>query len=75
MDRFRKTKLMARVEDQFERSLEALIPELVNEHGLTDAAALMGISKAGLGYWMLKMGITIQRVAVPADVSIQVVKK
>ena len=66
---------MARVEEKFEQSLETLIPELVNEHGLTDAAELMGISKAGLGYWMLKMGISIQRIAVPSDRSIQVVKK
>ena len=31
----RKTKLMQRVEDSYQRPLERLLPELVNERGLS----------------------------------------
>ena len=71
----RKTKLMIVVEDKFQRSLEIIIPELVNDRGMVKAADEMGISKACLGYWMLKLGISIQRVAVPRDHTVDVVQK
>ena len=68
----RKTKLMRNVEAQFQRPVESLVPELVNEHGLTQAANHLGVSAATLGYWMLKMGIRYRRVAVTADETIEV---
>lgn len=37
---------------------------LVNDGGLTGAATELGISKATLGYWLLKLGIHIQRIAI-----------
>ena len=60
----RKTNLMLRVEKEFDRPLERLLPELVNEQGLTATADAIGVSKATLGYWMLKLGINVRRVAV-----------
>lgn len=68
----RKTKLMRNVEDQFQRPLESLVPEMVNEHGMSHAASELGVSTATLGYWMLKMGIRYRRVAVTADETIEV---
>ena len=59
----RKTKLMLRVEKEFDQPLERLLPELVNDQGLTATADTLGVSKATLGYWMLKMGINVKRVA------------
>ncbi len=59
----RKTKLMLRVEREFESPLERLLPELVNDQGLTATADTLGVSKATLGYWMLKLGINVRRVA------------
>ena len=59
----RKTKLMLRVEREFESPLERLLPELVNDQGLTPTADTLGVSKATLGYWMLKLGINVRRVA------------
>lgn len=59
----RKTKLMLRVEREFDQPLERLLPELVNDQGLTATADTLGVSKATLGYWMLKMGINVKRVA------------
>ncbi len=58
-----KTKLMLRVEKEFDQPLERLLPELVNDQGLTATADTLGVSKATLGYWMLKMGINVKRVA------------
>ena len=60
----RKTKLMLRVEREFDQPLERLLPQLVNDQGLTATADTLGVSKATLGYWMLKMGINVKRVAV-----------
>ena len=57
-----KTKLMFHVENHFRQPLERLLPEMLNEHGLTITAARLGISKATIGYWILKLGITVQRV-------------
>ena len=59
----RKTKLMMRVEKEFDSPLERLLPDLVNDRGLTATADTLGVSKATLGYWMLKLGINVRRVA------------
>ena len=56
----RVTKLMRRVEREQGESLETLIPRLVNEVGVVATAEHIGVSPAGLGYWMLKMGIRKQ---------------
>ena len=53
----RKTRLMRGVEETFQRPLETLLPEMVNQHGLSHAATELGLSIATLSYWMLKLGI------------------
>ena len=55
---------MLKVEEEYKRPLERLLPELVNEIGLSAAARQLGVSNATVGYWLLKMNIQIQRVAV-----------
>ena len=65
----RKTKLMLRVEKEHGRELERLLPENVNELGLSGTAEKLGVSKATLGYWLLKLGINVRRVALsPGEV-------
>lgn len=65
----RKTKLMLRVEKEHDRPLERLLPDLVNAQGMTATADTLGVSKATLGYWMLKMDINVRRVALaPGEV-------
>ena len=59
----RKSKLMRRVEERFGQPLESLIPTMFNELGLSDTAAAFGVSRATLGYWMLKLGINVRRLA------------
>ena len=68
----RKTKLMLQVERRYERTLEAMLPEMVNEHGLSKTADQLGVSKATLGYWMLKLGISVRRVAVSPGESLEI---
>ena len=69
----RKTKLMQRVErDHDGRPLEGLLPEMVNELGLSGTADELGVSKATLGYWLLKLGINVRRVALAPGETLEV---
>ena len=68
----RKTKLMQRVEDEFQRPLERLLPEMVNELGLSGTAEELKVSKATLGYWLLKLGINVRRVALAPGETLEV---
>ena len=68
----RKTNLMQRVENDHQRPLERLLPEMVNEIGLSGTAEALGVSKATLGYWLLKLGITVRRVALAPGESLEV---
>ena len=72
--KIRVTKLMRQVEAEFQRPIVVLIPELAQEHDLTECAEKMGISKATLGYWMLKLGIEVRRKAVCPGETLEVVK-
>ena len=68
----RKTKLMQRVENVHQRPLERLLPEMVNEKGLSETASELGVSKATLGYWLLKLGINVRRVALAPGETLEV---
>jgi hypothetical protein len=68
----RKTRLMQSVEDRYRQPLEKLLPEMINEHGLTATAQQLEVSKATLGYWLLKLGINVRRVALAPGESLEV---
>ena len=68
----RKTRLMQRVETEHQRPLERLLPERVNEVGLSATAEELGVSKATLGYWLLKLGINVRRVALAPGETLEV---
>jgi hypothetical protein len=69
----KKTKLMAKVERAHNNQpLERLLPEMLNEQGLTATALMLGVSKATLGYWLLKLGIDVRRVALAPGESLEV---
>jgi hypothetical protein len=70
--RVRKTKLMRDVEERFQRPLERLLPELVNQYGLSQAATEIGVSTSTVSYWMLKLGVSYRRVALNAQETIEV---
>ena len=63
---------MQRVENNFQRPLERLLPEMVNEKGLSETALELGVSKATLGYWLLKLGINVRRVALAPGETLEV---
>jgi len=63
---------MQRVEKEFQRPLERLLPEKVNEIGLSSTAEELGVSKATLGYWLLKLGINVQRVALAPGETLEI---
>ena len=68
----RKTKRRQRVEKELQRPLERLLPEKVNEIGLSSTAEELGVSKATLGYWLLKLGINVQRVALAPGETLEI---
>ena len=68
----RKTKKMLTVEEEFHRPLEKILPEMVTEHGLSRSAERLGVSKATLGYWLLKLGINVRRVALAPGETLEV---
>ena len=68
----RKTTLMVGVEQKYQRPLERLLPEMVNELGLSSTALELGVSKATLGYWILKLGINVRRVALAPGETLEV---
>ena len=65
----RKSKLMRRVEERYNRPLEELLPEMYNRMGLPAMAEDMDVNKGTLWYWLLKFGVTVRRVALaPGEV-------
>ncbi len=68
----RKTKKMSAVEDKFHQPLEKILPEMVTEQGLSATADQLGVSKATLGYWLLKLGINVRRVALAPGETLEV---
>ena len=63
---------MQRVETEHQRPLERLLPEMVNEIGLSATAEELKVSKATLGYWLLKLGINVRRVALAPGETLEV---
>ena len=68
----RKTRLMRQVEERFHQPLERLLPEKINENGLSATATELEVSKATLGYWLLKLGINVRRVALAPGETLEV---
>ena len=68
----RKTKKMVAVEERFHQPLEKILPEMVTEQGLSHTADQLGVSKATLGYWLLKLGINVRRVALAPGETLEV---
>ena len=70
----KKTKKLVAGEQKFGNDLEIMLPPLVTENGLSATADSLGVSKATLGYWLLKLGINVQRVALAPGETIEVKK-
>ncbi len=68
----KKTKMMAAVEAKFHQPLERILPEMVTDQGLSATADELGVSKATLGYWLLKLGINVRRVALAPGETLEV---
>lgn len=63
-----KTKKMILIEQQWKEPLETLLPKMVTARGLSATADQLGVGKATLGYWLLKLNINVKRVALsPGD--------
>ena len=64
----KKTAKMRAAEEVIYMPLENYLPETLTEIGITATAGRLGVSKATLGYWLLKLNIRVERVALgPGD--------
>ena len=70
----RKTRKMLAVEERFRQPLEKILPEMITEQGLTATADYLGVSKATLGYWLLKFRIDVRRVALAPGDSLEITR-
>ena len=68
----RKTKKMAAVEQNYGKPLEEMLPVMVTDYGLTATADEIGVSKATLGYWLLKLGIEVHRIALAPGETVEI---
>ena len=62
MTNWQSTK-MNQVQLEYGRPLEEILSELQNDRGATETCDTLNISKAKLGYWNLKCGIKVVRIA------------
>lgn len=67
----RKTKMMLAVEKEH-GDLMTFLPPLITEFGLSGAADALGLSKATLGYWLLKYQMRIERICLRPGERIEV---
>lgn len=58
----RKSKLMLGIEAALGSSIDKLIVDRLRDQTMEEVASSWGISKATLGYWMLKLNIRVERV-------------
>lgn len=71
----KRTKLMKEVAAKYDgRSLVDIIVEGINNNGLSATATELEVSKATLGYWILKMGIQVHRVALKPGQKLQIIE-
>ncbi len=59
----KKSAKMLDAERKLRRPLERALPEMINAQGQTATAKRLGISKATLSYWLLKLRIEVVRIA------------
>lgn len=69
---YRTTTQMAAVERRYGQPLKQIIKRLVTEKGVSRAAEELGVSKATLGYWLLKCQLTVQRVVLEPGETVRV---
>lgn len=63
------------MEEEQGEPLEDLLPRVVNERGVTGAAERLGVSKATLGYWLLRLGVRVETVALAPGESLEIVRR
>ena len=68
----KKSPKMRAIEEQHNQALETLLPALINQDGFIETCGTLGISKAGLAYWLLKLGISVRRVALAPGETLEV---
>jgi len=63
---------MLKVETENEEALEILLPRLINEVGISEAAKSVGIGSSLIHYWCMKLGIIVRTIALEPGQRVEV---
>ena len=61
---YRVTPLMQKAEERLGGPLDVRLPDAINKHGVAGAAAMLDVSKTTINYWLLKLNIRTERIAI-----------
>jgi len=56
---------MKEIEERYGKDMKTLLLEKLKNRSFREVAGEFGVSHAAIGYWCLKLGIKIERRAVP----------
>jgi len=70
----KKSRTMLNVEEKHGMKLEQLIQPLINELGLSGAARYLELHHSTLNYWVLKLGLRMETVAVGPGEMMEVIQ-
>lgn len=69
------TKRMKKLMDSIDGPLDAHICDLINKYGQSGAAKKLGVKDGSIWYWLTKLGVRVERVALLESQELRVVEK
>ncbi len=72
----RKSERMKQIEEKYHRPIDKLLREMYNEEkkNLPEIAAVLGVSRSTVYYWLLRYGFKLERMALTQDETLEVKK-
>ena len=70
----KRTKKMIEVEGRYQQPLVEMLPQMLTSQGLAKTALELGVSKATIGIWIVKLGIELRYVALRPGESITIIE-
>ena len=70
----KRTRKMIEVEGRYQQPLVEMLPQMLTSQGLAKTALELGVSKATVGIWIVKLGIELRYVALRPGESITIIE-
>jgi len=71
----RRTRLIREVERRTGLPIKAAVRRTVQELGVAKGAQALGISKATLSYWLVALGLRVERVVLDVGEDVRIVRR